>query len=318
LFNATNSPDLVGKTAFFGGCDEPVVYSNHFIRLRPKTEQLDPKYLARWLQREFERGYFKAKCKQWVNQATFGMDLLVRMEIPLSAVHDQRRIVAILDAADSLRVKRRLVLTQIRNLEQAIFVDMFGDQKAFTSRKLGYCVATTSGGTPSRSRRDYFEGDIPWVKSGELATGWVHATEESITEEALANSAAKLMPPGTVLLAMYGATVGAVATLGIEAATNQAICCVPQTNELTGRYLAGFLRTKKDELIRKAAGGAQPNISQAIIRDLDMPLPPFALQVEYSRRVDEIDVLARNNLSSQSLLNKLFVSLQQRAFRGDL
>ncbi len=71
LFNATNSPELVGKTAIFLGCDEPAAFSNHFIRLRAHEGQLDSRYLTRWLHREFQRGYFKAKAKQWVNQATF-------------------------------------------------------------------------------------------------------------------------------------------------------------------------------------------------------------------------------------------------------
>jgi type I restriction enzyme S subunit len=177
---------------------------------------------------------------------------------------------------------------------------------------------TTSGGTPSRERQDFFGGDIPWVKSGELASGRVDTTEESITLEALASSSAKLMPPGTLLLAMYGATVGAVATLGIEAATNQAICCIAPTEELTERYVAGFLRTKKNELISKAAGGAQPNISQSIIRDLDIPLPPVPTQNEYSARVGEIDAVAHKIASSEVMVNELFGSLQQRAFRGEL
>ncbi len=70
LFNSTNSPDLVGKTALFSGLDEQVVYSNHFLRLRADTSKVDPGYLARWLHYEYQHGVFKAMCRQWVNQAT--------------------------------------------------------------------------------------------------------------------------------------------------------------------------------------------------------------------------------------------------------
>ena len=318
LFNATNSPGLVGKTAIFLGCDEPAVFSNHFIRLRAREHQLDARYLTRWLQREFQRGYFRAKCKQWVNQATFGQDRLVEMQIPLPRIEDQRRIASVLDAADGLRAKRRLVLAKLDSLMDAIFVDTFGEATNWPTGKLGDHVPTTSGGTPSRSRPDFFDGQIPWVKSGELASGSVTTCEEAISEEALASSSAKLMPIGTVLLAMYGATVGEVAVLGIEAATNQAVCCISPTESVTGPFLLGLLRTRKSDLVRQAAGGAQPNISQTIVRGLDIPLPPTATQMEYAQYVLATEELREMARSSAVELDALFASLQQRAFRGEL
>lgn len=241
-----------------------------------------------------------------------------RQELLLPPIEEQRRIVVVLDAADALRAKRRATLAYVDSITEAIFVDMFGESDRFPTGKLGDHVPTTSGGTPSRSRQDYFGGDVPWVKSGELASGWVLVTEERITKEAVANSSAKLMPPGTVLLAMYGATVGEVATLGIEAATNQAICCLAPTDEVTGPYLAGFLRSVKDELVRRAAGGAQPNISQTIIRDLDLPLPPIDVQAEYGSRVERVADLRNTVAKGAEQLDRLFASVQQRAFRGEL
>lgn len=318
LFNATNSPDLVGKTAIFLGCEEPTVFSNHFLRLRTRACDLDAKFLAHWLRHEFSRGYFRAKSKQWVNQATFGKDRLVAMQIPLPSVEDQRRVVAVLDAAEALRAKRRQALAKLDDLAQATFVEMFGDGSQWPMGRLGDHVPTTSGGTPSRSRPDYFDGHIPWVKSGELGAELVTATEEAITDEALAKSSAKLMPVGTVLLAMYGATVGEVAVLGIEAATNQAICCLSPTESLSGKYLLGLLRLRKSELIRRAAGGAQPNISQTIIRGLEIPLASLEAQSMYAKRIAAIDSLRDVNSSSAVQLDTLFASLQQRAFRGEL
>ena len=246
LFNATNSPDLVGKTAIFLGCTEPVVFSNHFMRLRTRAGDLDAKFLAHWLRHEFSRGYFRAKCKQWVNQATFGQDRLVAMQIPLPPITEQRRVATVLDAVGALRAKRREVLIRFDRLTQAFFFDMFGDESEWPMGRLGDHVPTTSGGTPRRSRPDYFGGHIPWVKSGELSVELVTATEEAITDAALANSSAKLMPAGTVLLAMYGATVGEASVLGIEAATNQAVCCLSPTESMTGAYLLGLLRSRKN------------------------------------------------------------------------
>jgi type I restriction enzyme S subunit len=92
LFNATNSPDLVGKSAFFDGHSEPAVFSNHFIRLRPDGSRLDGRFLARWLQLQFHRRLFRSRCKQWVNQATFSRDALLSLNVPVPPIEEQRRI----------------------------------------------------------------------------------------------------------------------------------------------------------------------------------------------------------------------------------
>jgi type I restriction enzyme, S subunit len=101
LFNATNSPELVGKTLFFSGHDEPVVFSNHFLRLRPNFNILDGRFLARWLQFQFQRRVFQGMCHQWVNQATVGRDALLALLIPIPPLEEQKRIAEILDRADS-------------------------------------------------------------------------------------------------------------------------------------------------------------------------------------------------------------------------
>lgn len=243
---------------------------------------------------------------------------LKKLLVPLPRLQEQRRIALVLDAAEEVRAKRRGATAKVDELTQAIFHDMFGDGTSGHTAKLGDVVPTTSGGTPSRSRADFFEGHIPWVKSGELGSESVTETEEAITEEALSSSSAKLMPPGTVLMAMYGATVGAVALLEIEAATNQAICCLTPTEFVSGTYLLGFLRSCKRDLIRRAAGGAQPNISQTIIRGLDIPLVPVEDQREYARRIAAVERLRDSIRDSAAALDTLFSSLQQRAFRGEL
>jgi type I restriction enzyme, S subunit len=152
---------------------------------------------------------------------------------------------------------------------------------------LGEICQTTSGGTPSRSHPEYFGGTIPWIKSGDLTDGDVVACDENITEEALRNSSAKLFCKGTVLIAMYGATVGKLGLLGIDAATNQAVCGISTPDELDRMFLFYFLLSRRKKLIGQSAGGAQPNISQKIVRDLLVPLPPLPEQ----RRI--VDILSR-------------------------
>jgi type I restriction enzyme M protein len=152
--------------------------------------------------------------------------------------------------------------------------------------KLGDVLETSSGGTPLRSKNEYYEGGtIPWVKSGEVAQGFVANTEEKITELGLKNSSAKIFPVNTVLVAMYGATAGQVGLLKIEATTNQAVCGIFPNDKIIPEFLYQILKSKTDHMISLGSGGAQPNISQAIIRNLEIPLPPLEIQRQI---VDEI------------------------------
>lgn len=185
--------------------------------------------------------------------------------------------------------------------------------------KIADFCETGSGGTPSRARASEFydNGVIPWVKSGELAFGEVNYTEEKITEAALANSSAKLIAPGSLLIAMYGATVGQVARLRIAAATNQAVCHIkPDENACSPEYLYWYLRSSKESLLKQRVGGAQPNISQGIIRDMKVPLPPLAEQERIAGILDKADGVRRKREEALKLSDELLRSVFLEMF-GD-
>ena len=145
-----------------------------------------------------------------------------------------------------------------------------------------------SGGTPSRGNPSFFGGNIPWVKTGELNDDYIFYTEETLSEDGLTHSSAKLFPINTIIIAMYGATVGKVGILGIEAATNQACACGKCSSAVDYKYLYFYARSQKDIFIDKARGGAQPNISQEIIKSHPIPIPPIT---EQQRIVDCIESL---------------------------
>jgi hypothetical protein len=145
--------------------------------------------------------------------------------------------------------------------------------------KLSDIAETASGGTPDRGNSGYFGGPIPWLKSGELNDGVILDTEESLTESGLEHSSAKVFPRSTLLIALYGATVGKTGILGVDAATNQAICAVlPRQSNICIPYLHWFLRYKREDFLRAAFGGAQPNISQRVLQDTLLPIPAIQLQ----------------------------------------
>ncbi|MBV6474401.1 MAG: Type-1 restriction enzyme EcoKI specificity protein [Saprospiraceae bacterium] len=155
-------------------------------------------------------------------------------------------------------------------------------------KKLGEVCHTTSGGTPSRQKASYYNGDIPWVKSGELDRGLILDTEEKISEDAIKNSSAKVFPKGTLLIALYGATIGKLAFLGVDAATNQAICGIFKNANIDSNYLYHFLFYKKPNLVKQGIGGAQPNISQGILKNLDLPIPPLPEQQAIVTKIEEL------------------------------
>lgn len=160
----------------------------------------------------------------------------------------------------------------------------------WTIVSLGEIVATSSGGTPSRKEKGNFGGGIPWLKIGDLNDGVVVRAEETLSEVGLANSSARLLPAGTLLVAMYG-SIGKLGVLGMEAATNQAICALETDSESLRNYLYWYLRYRRPELQAAGFGGTQANISQTYLRGLLVPIPPEKEQDRIVEAIEEISAL---------------------------
>ena len=194
--------------------------------------------------------------------------------------------------------------------------------KHWQIKKLGEVCLTTSGGTPSRSNSKFYNGNIPWVKSGELNKGLILDTEEKITQDAIENSSAKIFPKGTLLIALYGATIGKLAFLGIDAATNQAVCGIFKNENIDSNYLFHFLFYKKPSLVKQSIGGAQPNISQGILKNLEIPIPPFPEQQAIVSKIEEFFIELENGKqqlqTAQQQLKIYRQSLLKWAFEGKL
>ncbi|MEE1083530.1 MAG: restriction endonuclease subunit S [Paludibacteraceae bacterium] len=158
----------------------------------------------------------------------------------------------------------------------------------YPTYKLGEICETTSGGTPNRKNDAYYGGTIPWVKSGELGKGIIYDTEEKITEQAVKESSAKIFPKGTLLIALYGATIGKLGFLGVPAATNQAVCGIFANEKIDLQFLSYYLFHKRNDLIAQGTGGAQPNISQTILKNLPIPLPPLTTQHAIVTRIETL------------------------------
>ena len=331
LFNATNSPDLVGKSAYIGALDEPTTYSNHFVRLRSDPEKLDGSYLARWLHTLFQAGKFKGLCKQWVNQATVSRDSLLALEIPLPPLHEQRRIADILDKADALRTKRREALTQLDRLAQSIFVQMFGDPltnpKRWPMVEIG-AVADVQGGLQVTAARSRLPVEVPYLRVANVYRGRLDMREvKTIRATKSEVGRTRLLPNDMLVVEGHGnpEEVGRAALWNGEVEN-----CVHQNHLIRVRFDSARMAPAFACAYVNSAGGRQHllragkttsglnTISVSNVRAVPIPLPSLAAQKTYEERVAEVGRLKRVQRDAELDVDALFAAVQHRAFRGEV
>lgn len=180
-------------------------------------------------------------------------------------------------------IKRQAPLPPVTDQEKP-----FGLPQGWEWVRLGEIGVWKSGSTPSRSNSQFYGGNIPWVKSGEVKQGRIKATEETITQAALDNCSLHINKKGSVLVAMYGANIGEVGILEVEAATNQAVCACKTYARFDENYLLYLITSLKPYFLSQGAGAAQPNISREKIIATVFPLPPFTEQHRIVAKIDEL------------------------------
>ena len=181
------------------------------------------------------------------------------------------------------RIKKEKPLPEIT--EDEIPYDI---PESWTWVRVGTIGSWSAGATPPRTQSEYYGGNIPWLKTGDLNDGYVWDVPETITEMALEKTYVRLNPIGSVLMAMYGATIGRLGILQIEATTNQACCaCIPYIG-MCNKYIFYFLMANRHVFVKMGEGGAQPNISKEKIVNSVIPLPPFAEQKRIVAKIEEL------------------------------
>lgn len=174
------------------------------------------------------------------------------------------------------------------------------------------CLRVTSGGTPSRRVSEYFGGDIPWLKTQELRDGWVYETDEHITDAAVENSSAKLLPINTVMMAMYGATVGKLAILGTEMTCNQAACAmIVDPDKADHRYLYYALLNDRSRIVDRANGAAQQNLSARTIKALEYTFPPVDEQRAIAATLGALDDKIESNRRAVVTISDLLDAISE-------
>lgn len=255
--------------------------------------------------------------------------------INLPPLQEQKSIASILSAIDD-KIENNLAINKtLEEMAMALYKHWFVDfgpfqegefveselgriPKGWEVKKIGDLYDTTSGGTPSRTKMDYYEnGTIQWIKSKELDNTFIIDTEEKITEIALSKSSAKRFPAKSVLIAMYGATVGEIAINSEIATCNQAICAIKQIN-LPYFYVFLFLKNEKENILNQAVGSAQQNISQIIIKNLQLLNPNIEDVKELFNELDAIFNKLEANIRENQTLTQLRDTLLPKLISGEV
>ena len=289
--------------------NDEVLYLNQRVGKIVPRENVIQRYLFYYLKTNAAKSLSIA---QGVAQPNLSTQQINSFVLPVPPLSEQQRIVSELDLLSIIIEKKKAQLTESDQLAQSIFYDMFGDpvtnEKGWEVKKLGEVCETTSGGTPSKNHPEYYEGGmIPWLRSGEVCQGFIYNTEMFITEEGLKCSSAKMIPVNSVAIAMYGATVGQVGIIKTPLCTNQAICSILPNNHFVPIFLYHFLLSKKNDFLKVAVGGAQPNISQAVIKQTIIGIPPLSLQQSFASKIEAIEhqkaLVQQSITETESLFN---------------
>ena len=258
--------------------------------------------------------------------------------VPVPPLAVQRRIASILSAYDDLSEINTRRIAILEEMARRIYEEWFvrfrfpGHEgvrmvesqlglvpEGWRTTQLDDLYRTGSGGTPSRDHPEYFGGDIKWVKTKELNDGFLSITEECITDVGLAKSSAKVFPRDTVLIAMYGATIGKLGILSTPAATNQACCAVvPKDSYFSAAYAFLTLIVRRQELIDLRAGAAQQNINQITIRQFQMLAPPSDVLVWFNQVVQPMLLLSECLQRKNATLRETRDLLLPRLISGEL
>lgn len=256
-------------------------------------------------------------------QPNISATILKETKFPLLPVPDQIHIATLLIRAEGLIEQRKESLRLLDELVKGVFLEMFGDpvknEKGWEKINLGKLGNWRSGGTPSRSNNSYFEGDIPWLTSGELNSIFISNSKEKISKEAVTNSNAKLIEIGSLLLGMYD-TAALKSSISDSLVTcNQAIAFAKLNADICNTiFIYYYIQLGKKYFKRQQRGVRQKNLNLSMIKALEVIIPPLSLQIQFATLVGEVESLRKHYTASLKELENLYSALSGRAFRGEL
>ncbi len=287
MCSRNGSSKLVGKVALIPEIEERMTYGTFMMVIRSVYNP----YLFYYFKSDNFRSQIKHGEANMINQITRYMLDDVYLYIP--PLSEQQSIVDYLDSAfakiDAMKANAEKALNEANAFFQASLKEMLEPKEGTKWSSIGDLFETYSGGTPTKSNKEYYEGgSIPWLRSGEVCQKEITRTEMFITEKGLKESSAKYYPENTVVVAMYGATAAQVGILRIKATSNQAVCGILPHKDFLPEFVYYWFSSIEDMLAAQAQGGAQPNISQQKIKKVEIPIYSIAEQQSIVATLDSL------------------------------
>ncbi len=289
-------------------------YANgNAMALDQLSDRVDLRFLATWLR---YRGF--RDVTTGTSQPQITRQGIVKVDVPLPSIEEQRRIADILDRADALRAKRRETLAHLHALTQSFFVGMFGDPisnpRRFPVNAIGNLGQVVTGGTPPSASDGMFGGSTPFVTPGDLNDDL--KVKRSLTERGA--GLVGTVRPGATLVCCIGATIGKVGRARTRSAFNQQINAIEWNHEIDDHYGYMSMRWRRDVISGLGSSTTLPILSKSRFARIAIPVPPIELQRQYSKRSLEIVGMSSSGRAGLSLLDQLFESLEAEAFAGGL
>jgi len=294
----------VDRHLFVTSEQEKWMQGSDCIRMRIENKEILPLFVSYAFLLPSHQQWMLTQSGNKATMASLNQDIIKRIPLKLPPLQVQTSIVQTLSTYDDLIENNRRRMGLLEDAARQVYQEWFvrlrfpgcehthivdGVPEGWKKGIVSDFYETSSGGTPSRKRPEYFTGEILWVKTQELHDGFIIDTDEKITEAALKNSSAKLFSDKTILVALYGATIGKIGILAVPATTNQA-CCAIIPKDKRSHYIHAFLffRENKERLIGLSAGAAQNNISQQIIKGFEMITPTPSLMKSFTGSLEPV------------------------------
>lgn len=289
------------------------------VLIRPDKGKVNPDFLVYYLLSPEQQN----KLLSQANGSTVdhvNLPIIRNLQLSLPPLPVQQRIASILSAYDDIIENNQKQIKLLEEAAQRLYKEWFVDLRfpghegvkvvdgvpeGWKIKKIEELADTMSGGTPTRSHEEYYSsGEILWLKTKELNDGFIFDTEEKITEAGLKNSSAKLFEKGCIILAMYGATIGRLGISSVTMCCNQA-CCVLKIKEIfLFEYVYLWLVNNREMLISRGRGSAQSNLSQELIKQIEVRIPSDGVLIKFSNVVDKL-------LKNKEILEKQISSLRE-------
>lgn len=315
---SNGNPDLVGRCVMVFPGNTLTTFSGFTIRARIKNLQI---IIPDWVHLCIKAGFLKRSLLResaGTNITNLNQQILSSVEIPLPSLKEQKSITKIFSTWDEAIEKTKRLI----QLKEKLFVYLINKlvrrkNTDYEEFKLGYLAKIQSGGTPSTSNLNYYNGHIPWVSISDMTSGgkYVFDTKNKITQMGLKNSSAKLFPSETVLYAMY-ASIGKCSIAKTSLCTSQAILGIQPSPMLYHEYLYYFLVAFKNRIRRQGQQGAQKNLNTKMVKDLKISIPPLDKQRKIAGTLDMVQTEINLLIEKMKLLYKQKHGLMQKLLSG--